>query len=149
MSEGARDPFWEKKSLCEMSGAEWESLCDGCGRCCLQKIEDTETGNRYLTGVACRLLDIETCRCMDYEHRHSRVPDCVLLSPENVGTLRWLPSSCAYRRLAEGRSLPAWHPLVTGDPDSTRRAGMSVRNIAVSEHDVKRIEDHIIALLVP
>src|SRR3954465_8352962 len=108
-------PFWRMKTLEEMSNAEWESLCDGCGRCCLNKIEDIDSGDIAWTDVACRLLDGESCRCSDYAKRQRKVPDCVRLTPESVRTLRWLPPSCAYRLVAEGRELYWWHPLVSGD----------------------------------
>ncbi|MFP3921535.1 MAG: YcgN family cysteine cluster protein [Dichotomicrobium sp.] len=126
-------PFWEAKTLDELTDAEWEALCDGCGRCCMIKLEDVDTGERLDTRLACRLLDIGTCRCTDYENRHSRVPDCVQLTPENASTLDWLPDTCAYRLRAEGRPLYWWHPLVSGDPETVHRAGASVRSIAVSE----------------
>src|SRR5487761_1299888 len=116
-------PFWQEKRLEQMTQAEWESLCDGCGRCCLHKLRDEDTadgqpGALSFTNVACRLLDLTTCRCTDYTHRRRRVPDCVQLTPAEVRQIDWLPPSCAYRRLAEGKDLPAWHPLVTGNPDS-------------------------------
>jgi len=129
-----------------MSKAEWESLCDGCGKCCLQKLEDDETGRIHLTVVACRLLDIEACRCSDYTQRRTRVGECVQLRPDNVLKLE-LPGTCAYRRLAEGRELPSWHPLVTGDPSSVHTASMSVRGWAVSERDVpeEELENYVVA----
>lgn len=128
-------PFWRTKTLDEMDAAEWESLCDGCGRCCLNKLEDIDTGEIAWTDVACRLLDGESCRCTDYPRRQRRVRDCVALTPESVRSLTWLPPSCAYRLVAEGRDLYWWHPLVSGDPDTVHQAGVSVRGRTVSERD--------------
>jgi uncharacterized cysteine cluster protein YcgN (CxxCxxCC family) len=129
-------PFWRRKSLAEMTADEWEALCDGCGRCCLNKLEDADTGEISWTDVACRLLDGETCRCTDYPRRHGIVPDCIQLDPETVASLGWLPPSCAYRLVAEGRDLYWWHPLVSGDPETVHQAGISVRGRTVSEADV-------------
>ena len=119
-------PFWEVKTLEEMTREEWESLCDGCARCCLVKLEDADSGEIHFTDIGCTLLDGKTCRCRDYRRRQSRVPDCVKLTPETVRSLSWLPVTCAYRRLAEGRDLAWWHPLVSGTPETVHQAGVSV-----------------------
>ena len=139
-------PFWRSKSLTEMSEAEWESLCDGCAKCCLVKLEDEDTGRIDYTDVACFLLDRGTCRCADYAHRQQRVPDCVVLTPDTVAELAWMPSTCAYRLLAEGRDLPWWHPLVSGDPETVHQAGISVRYRVLSETEVDEdaLEDRIV-----
>ena len=138
-------PFWERKSLSEMTAAEWEALCDGCGKCCLNKIEDIDTGEILPTRVACRLLDLGSCRCSNYAERKRLVPDCVMLTPANVATIPWLPSTCAYRLIAEGKALAWWHPLVSGDPDTVHQAGISVRGRVVSERRLEGpLEDHIV-----
>ena len=131
---GAPDePFWRVKSLADMTTAEWESLCDGCGKCCLNKLEDEDTGVIVATRVACRLLDDATCRCSDYADRHATVPECISLTPAMVSTLRWLPGTCAYRLVAEGRELRWWHHLVSGDRETVHEAGVSVRGATISE----------------
>ena len=136
--------FWEEKPLDKMSRAEWESLCDGCGKCCLHKIEDEITGAVHPTNVACRLLDRHSCRCSSYKTRRAFVPDCVRLSAANVDRYQWLPATCAYRLRAEGKPLPEWHPLLTGDPDSVHRAGMSVRGWTISEDEAGDLEHHLV-----
>ncbi len=139
-------PFWKRKKLHELTAEEWESLCDGCARCCLHKLEDEDTGEIYFTTVVCRLLDMDTCRCTDYPNRHTRNPDCIQLTPQKVGELRWLPPTCAYRLVAEGRDLFWWHPLVSGDPESVHQSGASVYGQAFSEDDVDmdNLEDYIV-----
>jgi hypothetical protein len=131
------EPFWRTKTLTQMSEAEWESLCDGCGKCCLIGLEDEDTGEIYLTDVSCKLLDGATCRCSDYPNRKAQVPDCVKLTPELVPTLTWLPKSCAYRLVHEGRPLYPWHPLVSGDPEAVHEANVSVRGKVRPETSVK------------
>ncbi len=130
-------PFWEKKPLNELSPQEWEALCDGCGRCCLIKLEDEDTGEIFNSDVRCRLLDEKTCKCTDYKNRKQKVPDCIKLTPANVGEISWIPVTCAYRRLAEGRGLAWWHPLISGDPETVKQAGISVLGRTVAETDVK------------
>lgn len=136
--------FWERKTLAGMTRAEWESLCDGCAKCCLAKLEDEDTGAIAYTNVACRLLDPDTCRCTDYARRRRRVRDCVSLTAASVADLPWLPSTCAYRLLAEGRTLPWWHVLVSGDADLVHRLGLSVRGRVVREADAGPPEHHIV-----
>jgi len=130
-------PFWEVKPLSAMSREEWESLCDGCGQCCLIKVEDEDTGGIYVTRLACKLLDTTSCRCRDYPNRKKKVPDCLGIGPGDIERLPWLPSTCAYRTLAEGRPLEWWHPLVSGDAESVHAAGVSVSGWARSEKGVK------------
>jgi hypothetical protein len=141
-------PFWLRKSLKEMTNSEWESLCDGCGKCCLNKLEEEETDRTFYTNVGCRLLDGESCRCRDYTHRLKKVDDCVRLTPKNLKSITWLPPSCAYVLLAEGKDLYWWHPLVSGDPETVHAAGVSVRGrVYASEVDVpdKDLEDYIVS----
>ncbi len=140
-------PFWRRKTLGQMTHAEWESLCDGCALCCLIKLEDADTGELHHTRLGCRLLDIGACRCTDYVNRHACVPDCVRLSSETVGALDWLPRSCAYRLVAAGEDLPWWHPLVSGDAQAVHQAGVSIRSWARSEAGVP--EDRYERYVVP
>jgi len=141
MTDRLRSRFWERVPLAEMTEAEWEALCDGCGKCCLNKLEDEDTREIAFTCIACRLFDDSTGRCGNYAIRKQIVPECVVLSPDTIADVAyWMPSTCAYRLLHEGRPLPAWHPLVTGDPESTHAAGMSIRGRTVPEWEVPEEE---------
>jgi uncharacterized cysteine cluster protein YcgN (CxxCxxCC family) len=139
-------PFWKRKKLEEMTREEWESLCDGCARCCLYKLEDEETGEIYYTNVVCRLLDTYRCRCTAYSERSTLMPTCLTLTPETVRELRWMPKTCAYRLIAEGKDLEWWHPLVSGSPETVHEAGISVRWRTQAEKDVDmdNLEDYIV-----
>ncbi len=134
--------FWRTKSLEEMTNEEWESLCDGCARCCLVKLEDEDDGEIHLTRLACSLLDIGTCRCSDYANRHEKMPDCLTINLAKVRSLAWLPRTCAYRRLDEGRDLAWWHPLVSGSPDTVHQAGISIRDWSISETSARTAAYH-------
>ena len=138
-------PFWETKKLTEMTLQEWESLCDGCGICCMYKLEDEDTGEIFSTNVACRFLDPQSCTCMLYDSRKSAMPSCIKLTPSKVENLKWLPDTCAYRLVLQGKPLPDWHPLVSGDPQSVHRAGISVkgRMIPESEADMNHLEAYV------
>jgi uncharacterized cysteine cluster protein YcgN (CxxCxxCC family) len=141
-------PFWRRKSLIQMTDSEWESLCDGCGKCCLNKLEEEETDRTYYTDVGCRLLDGQTCRCHDYKNRQELVDDCVRLTPQSLKSITWLPPSCAYVLLSEGKDLYWWHPLVSGDPETVHTAGVSVRGrVRDSEVNVPDadLEDYIVS----
>ncbi|MDF0535956.1 YcgN family cysteine cluster protein [Shewanella yunxiaonensis] len=137
-------PFWLSKTLEEMTTDEWEQLCDGCGKCCLNKIIDDETDKLYYTNVACKLLSDKDCRCSHYSQRFELVPQCTAVTPQNIASLDWLPDSCAYRRLYLGRSLPSWHPLLTGNKKQMHKMGMSVKGKIVSETRVRELEDYIV-----
>lgn len=145
--KGLGKKFWERKPLKSMTPKEWEALCDGCGKCCLNKLEDEDTGEVALTNVACRLLDDGSARCSQYEIRHQFVPDCIVMTPDNIDDhAYWMPQTCAYRLLWKGETLPDWHPLITGTPDSVQKAGVSMCGRTVSEWDTafEDWEDHII-----
>ena len=130
-------PFWKTKALEELSPGEWESLCDGCARCCLVKLEDEDTSEVHLTRLSCSMLNVGTCRCRDYPNRFAKMPDCINIDVEKVRTLTWLPETCGYRVVAEGRDLAWWHPLVSGSPETVHQAGISVRSLAMNEKRVK------------
>ena len=141
-------PFWRRKAMKDMTQTEWESLCDGCGRCCLNKLMEEGSDRTFYTDVGCRLLDSQTCRCKDYENRAAKVEDCVQLSPRNINRISWLPPTCAYRLIANGHDLYWWHPLVSGDPETVHQAGISVRGkVGADERDVpeRDYEDHIVS----
>ena len=143
-----KPPFWRTKSLARMTDSEWESLCDGCGRCCLVKLEEEDSGRIHFTDVACKLFDAKTCRCSDYKNRSKKVHDCVRLTARNVMRISWLPPTCAYRLVGEGRDLYWWHPLVSGDPRTVVAAGVSVRGrVKASEEEVEEddLTDHIVS----
>ncbi len=137
-------PFWTTKRLAQMTPEEWESLCDGCGRCCLHKLRDDATEALSFTKVACKLLDLHDCNCTDYARRQEKVPDCVALTPDALDDIDWLPPTCAYRRVQEGRGLAWWHPLVSGDPDTVHQAGISVRDRVISEEFSGPLEVHVV-----
>lgn len=137
------DRFWEKP-LAALTRTEWEALCDGCGKCCLHKVEDADSGEIYPTNIACKLLDRHSCRCSHYRGRKAFVPDCVRLTADKVGALSWLPSTCAYRLRAAGKPLPDWHYLISGDRESVHAAGMSVRGWTVAEDEAGDIEHHLV-----
>lgn len=146
MAVNLRERFWERHSLAELTQAEWEALCDGCGRCCLHKLEYEDTGEIAYTDIACKLLDLGTARCCDYANRKRHVPDCVQLTPQNLDSINWLPATCAYRRLNEGRGLPRWHPLVSGDPATVRKAGIAVIGRVLPETvvDENDYDEHVV-----
>jgi uncharacterized cysteine cluster protein YcgN (CxxCxxCC family) len=144
MADELREPrFWDKP-IETLTRAQWEALCDGCGRCCLHKLEDEDTGAIHRTNVACRLLDLKTARCADYRHRKALVPDCLRLTPRLAAEAAWLPDTCAYRLRAEGEPLPAWHYLECGDRDAVKRAGVSVIGRAISEVIAGPLEEHVL-----
>ncbi|WP_137135338.1 YcgN family cysteine cluster protein [Rhizobium sp. FKY42] len=140
------NPFWKVKSLDQLTQEQWESLCDGCGLCCLNKLEDWDTGEVAFTNIACRLLDGESCRCSDYENRQATVPDCIQLTPQSVREIHWLPPTCGYRLVRDGLDLYWWHPLVSGDPETVHQAGISAQGRTISEEevDVDDFEDYLV-----
>jgi hypothetical protein len=144
MSKPPKEPFWKTVPMSRMTPQQWESLCDGCGRCCLNKLRDADTDEIMFTSLACKQLDLRSCRCKDYANRKAIVPDCVQLSSRNIRRIDWLPETCGYRLVAEGKDLAWWHPLVSGDPTTVHKAGISVRRRAISESKSRDAEDHLI-----
>lgn len=140
------EKFWEWKVFEEMSDEEWEALCDGCARCCLVKLEDEKRTGVFYTDVACRFLDLKRCRCTVYAHRIEREPNCLVLTAQAAREYDWLPGTCAYRLIGEGKDLFPWHPLLSGDPNSVHSSGISVRGQVLSERDVPpdELTDHIV-----
>jgi len=140
--------FWENIKLAQMTDQQWESLCDGCGRCCLLKLEDEETSELYFTNVSCHLLNIEKCRCNDYQNRKFLVPECLNVRKMHLSEYQWLPETCAYRLLAQGKSLPVWHPLISKNESSVQSAGIKVSAFAVSEEHIHpdQLSEHVIHL---
>ena len=136
--------FWETKSLNQMTKVEWESLCDGCGKCCLHKLEDIDTGEVSVSNVSCSFLDQTSCKCKDYNNRNENVPDCIQLDLKNLKKLDWLPSTCAYRLIDEGESLHDWHHLISGSSETIHERGMSVRDCSVNESSLKNVEEYIL-----
>ncbi|MEE4246488.1 MAG: YcgN family cysteine cluster protein [Kangiellaceae bacterium] len=147
MSGSEAQPFWQTKSLDEMSEQEWESLCDGCGKCCVYKIEDDE-GQLYQTDVACRYFDQSKCQCTEYHRRLELVPDCIQVTPSAARSYQWLPNTCAYKLLANGKPLPQWHPLITGDKTSVHKANRSAKNKVILETLSGDLEDHVIGIVL-
>ena len=141
--------FWETKTLAQMTTEEWESLCDNCGKCCLNKLEDEDTGEIAFTSVVCDLIDLDTCRCTRYSERCTLVPECIDLKQHDFAEYNWLPTTCAYRLLTDGQPLPDWHPLVSGTVESVKEAGVSISSFAIKESQVTDLEDHIIEWLQP
>jgi len=137
-------PYWKRKTLAEMTPAEWEALCDGCGKCCLNKLEYEDTGVIEQTNVACKLLDTHSCRCRDYANRKKQVPDCIQLTPRKIAAMDWLPSTCGYRLVAAGKDLYWWHPLISGDAETVHRAGISARGRVISETEAGPLDQHIV-----
>jgi len=146
MKSTSESKYWQTTPLSKMTDSQWEGLCDGCARCCLNKLEDWDTGEIYWTNVACELLDCDTCRCKDYDNRQASMPDCIQLTQDNIAEISWLPPTCAYRLVSEGQDLPDWHPLITGRAESVHEAGISVRGRVVPENNMKPedLEDHIV-----
>lgn len=139
--------FWQTKTLSQMTTEEWESLCDGCGKCCLNKLEDEDTGEIHFTSVVCNLIDLDTCRCTRYKERTTLVPECLDLKQHDFAEYNWLPATCAYRLLTDGKDLPTWHPLVSGSSQEVKDAGVSICSYAMKEEDCDDLEDHIIEWL--
>jgi len=144
MKKNKKKPYWKHKKLSEMTNTEWEMLCDGCGKCCIHKIKDDKTGKIFLTNVACKLLDLSNCQCTDYMNRLTKVPDCIKLSEKNISNIKWLPNTCAYKLVSQGKDLPHYHHLVCGNPNEIHNQGVSIKGKVISETASKDIEQNII-----
>jgi len=139
-----KNNFWKSKTLKQMTNDEWESLCDGCGKCCLHKLEDIDTGEISVSNVSCMYLDLKTCRCKDYKYRQKNVKDCIKLTPETINKINWLPNTCSYKLVLNNDDLPDWHHLISGDKNTIHERGMSVKNYSINEKDIKDVNEYIL-----
>ena len=139
-----KDNFWKSKTLKQMTNDEWESLCDGCGKCCIHKLEDIDTGEISVSNVSCMYIDLKTCGCKDYKYSHKNVKDCIKLTPETINKINWLPNTCSYKLVLNNDDLPDWHHLISGDKNTIHERGMSVKNYSINEKDIKDVNEYIL-----